>query len=84
MYNMAKEFVDNSTKEVYTMEELVNCVASKLVGIAHHCGEIDCEQALKDETGIQSRVILPGECKVENCIRCGKKAKYRAYFAKQY
>ena len=84
MYNMAKEFVDHSTENVNSMSELVKCVANKKVGVAYHCGDIDCEQSIKDETGIQSRVIIKGECKDKNCIRCGKKAKYRAYFAKQY
>ena len=84
MYNISKEYVDKSTRSVNTVQELVDCVAEKHVGIASHCGDIDCEQALKDETGIRSRVILPGKCNDEKCIRCGKKAKYRAYFAKQY
>ncbi|MGN1212752.1 MAG: proline--tRNA ligase [Christensenellales bacterium] len=84
MLAIAKDFVEHSTKNVETMEELVDCVANKKVAVAYHCGDIDCEQAIKDETGIQSRVIIEGECKDKNCIRCGKKAKYRAYFAKQY
>lgn len=84
MLAIAKDFVEHSTKDVATMKELVDCVANKKVAVAYHCGDIDCEQAIKDETGIQSRVIIDGECKDEKCIRCGKKAKYRAYFAKQY
>jgi prolyl-tRNA synthetase len=66
------------------MEEMVECINNKLVAMAYHCGDKDCEQSIKDETGIQSRVIICDACNDEKCIKCGKKAKYKAYFAKQY
>ena len=84
MLQTAKQFVDNNTRDVNTMQELVDCVANKFVAKAYHCGCKDCEQKIKDETGIQSRVIIE-DCKQDEvCIHCGKKAKYKAYFAKQY
>lgn len=84
LYQMALSYVKDNSKEVSSVDEMVKMVANKHVTIACHCGDIACEQALKDETGIQSRVIIEDCHNDEKCIRCGKKAKYKAYFAKQY
>lgn len=84
LYQMALSYVKDNSKEVSSVDEMVKMVANKHVTIACHCGDIACEQALKDETGIQSRVIIEDCHNDEKCVRCGKKAKYKAYFAKQY
>lgn len=84
LYQMALSYVQDNSKEVNSVDEMVKMVANKHVTIACHCGDIACEQALKDETGIQSRVIIEDCHNDEKCVRCGKKAKYKAYFAKQY
>lgn len=86
MYNLALNNLNSCLVNVSTMEELVDIVANKKVGIGYHCGEIDCEQTMKEETGIQTRVIIEecGENDNHKCIHCGKKAKHKIYFAKQY
>jgi prolyl-tRNA synthetase len=84
LYQMALSYIKDNSKEVNSVDEMVKMVANKHVTIACHCGDIACEQALKDETGIQSRVIIEDCHNDEKCVRCGKKAKYKAYFAKQY
>ncbi len=84
MFDIAKEFVDHNTFDVETMEEMIDCVNNKKVAKAYHCGDEACETEIKNETGIQSRVIIE-ECDDEHkCIKCGKKAKHKAYFARQY
>ncbi len=84
LYQMALSYVKDNSKVVNSVDEMVKMVANRHVTIACHCGDIACEQALKDETGIQSRVIIEDCHNDEKCVRCGKKAKYKAYFAKQY
>lgn len=84
MYKMALDFVEHNSRDVNSVEEMVECIDNKHVAMAYHCGCIECEQALKDETGIQSRVIICDATNGEKCVRCGKPAKYKAYFAKQY
>lgn len=84
MYDMALSFVKDNSYEVNTIDEMVDCINNKHVSIAYHCGDIECEEALKAETGIQSRVIISEDNGDHKCIRCGKKAKHKAYFAKQY
>ena len=84
MLNQAKTYLGNCSFDVDTMEDMVKIVEDGKVAIGYHCGEIDCEQKIKDDTGIQTRVIIE-ECDDEHkCIHCGKKAKYKIYFAKQY
>ena len=86
MYQIAKEFVEHCSVDVNSMEELVKAVDNQKVAIGYHCGDEKCEQQIKDETGIQTRVII-SECDSEDehkCIHCGKKAKHKIYFAKQY
>lgn len=86
MLKIAEDFVAHCSRNVSTMQELVSVVEDKKVAIGYHCGEIDCEQQIKDETGIQTRVIIE-ECDendTHKCIHCGKKAKHKIYFAKQY
>ena len=84
LYDMANEYVKNNSIDVDTVDQMVECVNNKHVAKAYHCGELECEQKLKDETGIQSRVIICDDNEDHKCVRCGKKAKYKAYFAKQY
>ena len=84
LYKMALGYVENNSKDVNTMEEMVECINNRHVAMAYHCGDEECEASIKNETGIQSRVIIEDACHDENCIKCGKKAKHKAYFAKQY
>lgn len=84
MFNQAQQYLSNCSVDVNTMEEMVDVVEKGKVAIGYHCGDIDCEQQIKDDTGIQTRVIIE-ECSDEHkCIHCGKKAKHKIYFAKQY
>ncbi|MCI8575649.1 MAG: proline--tRNA ligase [Bacilli bacterium] len=48
------------------------------------CGEMACEEKIKDETGYKSRCILIDEKADGNCAICGKNGKHKIYFGKQY
>ncbi len=48
------------------------------------CGDIECEEKVKEETGLKSRCSDMNEEVDGVCAICGKKAKYRMYFGKQY
>lgn len=49
------------------------------------CGETECEEAIKEKTGVTTR-CAPFEQKDlgEVCVHCGKPAKKMMYFAKSY
>ncbi len=84
MYNKAKEYVENNSVYITSMEELIDVVENKKVGVAHHCGDVECENSIQEASGIKSRVIIEPATNGEKCFKCGKKAKYKAYFARQY
>ena len=48
------------------------------------CGQIDCENKIKEETGLKSRCIIDEETPDGKCVRCGKDAEYKIYFGRQY
>ena len=83
LLNIAQNFVDNITENVDTMEDLVRVVNGKKVAIGYHCGDEKCEQSIKDETGIQTRVIIEKDTN-HKCIKCGKQSAHKIYFARQY
>ena len=83
MLNKAQEFVKSSSFDAKTMEELVKIVDNKKIAVAYHCGDETCEQIIKDETGIQTRVIIEEDTN-HTCIKCGKKSAHKIYFARQY
>lgn len=86
MYNQAKQYVDHCSVEIDSMEKMITAIDNGKVAIGYHCGEIDCENDIKNTTGIATRVIIE-DCDVNDnhkCVKCDKKAKYKIYFAKQY
>lgn len=83
MLTLAEKFVSNICEDVNSMEELVKVIDAKKVGVGYHCGDEKCEQSIKDETGIQTRVIINKD-DTHKCIKCGKKSAHKIYFARQY
>lgn len=84
MYNKAKQVQDSLITKVETKEQFF--AESKLgrVLFAPFCGDPDCEDIIKSETLLGTRVVPFGEKAEHKCFWCGKaKAKY-TYFAKSY
>ena len=48
------------------------------------CGNLECENKIKDDFSMKSRCIIDDEEVTGPCVCCGKEAKYRLYFGKQY
>ena len=46
--------------------------------------ELECENKIKDEFNMKSRCLIEDEEIHTNCVVCGKKARYRLYFGRQY
>jgi prolyl-tRNA synthetase len=52
---------------------------------SYWCGDAECEQAIKEDTKATSRCIPDNQNIAEGiCIRCGKPAVEKTYFAKAY
>lgn len=49
------------------------------------CGETECEEAIKEETGASSRCMPFVQEPIDRvCVHCGKPANYMVYFGKAY
>lgn len=83
MFNMAKTNLDSAIVECDNFDEMVKYIEDKKVTLSYHCGEKECEEAIKDGTAIKTRVIKEYD-ENHSCIKCGKKSKYRVYFGRQY
>ncbi len=84
LYNRALKRRNSMLYKSSNYEEFKNLAETKPGFIeVNFCGEIDCEDQIKKETGLKSRCIIQ-PVKNEKCIRCGKQAKYKIYFGKQY
>lgn len=83
MFNMAKEKMLSQIVETNVYEELVKACDEGKIGLCYHCGDKDCEVAIKDDTAIKTRVIESYDDN-HTCLKCGKKSKYRVYFGRQY
>ena len=83
MLKMAEENFNASIVETDNYDEMVNAVNDKKVALSYHCGENECEDEIKNNTTIKTRVIH-SYCDDKKCIYCGKPSKYRVYFGKQY
>ncbi|HDP69417.1 MAG TPA: proline--tRNA ligase [Actinobacteria bacterium] len=83
LFEKARKFRDNNTREATNFEELSSMVESKQGFIkACWCGSEDCEMKIKEKTMATIRCI-PFEQKNGKCVMCGKNGPM-VYFAKSY
>ena len=87
MYNKALERRNKMTYNALNKEEFENYVKKPGFTYANWCGNQECELKIKEEYGIKTRCI-PFENNEpdgdKKCVCCGKDAKTKIYFAKQY
>ena len=85
LYNRAKVRRDSMIYEANNWEEFSDIALHKKGFIkANWCGSIECETKIKDEFSMKSRCLIEDEKINTKCVVCGKEAKYRLYFGKQY
>ncbi len=83
LFDTAKIRMDERTVEIDNYDDFLKAVGERKFILAPHCGEVDCEEKIKEETtGATTRVIKSRSDR--ECIKCGKPAKYLIYFAKNY
>ncbi|PGZ57042.1 proline--tRNA ligase [Bacillus cereus] len=86
LFNKAKVFRDENTYSVTNFEEMKRLADEKQGFIkAMWCGELACEEKLKEEVGVSSRCMpFEQEQLADECICCGKEAKQMVYWGKAY
>ena len=87
LYERALNNLSEKTSVATTKEEFLD-VAENRPGFikAMWCGDVECEEALKEETGgVKSRCIPFVEEKLGDvCVCCGKPAKHMVVWGRQY
>ncbi len=86
LFEKAKELRSDRTSIAVTFDKFKTVLTEKPGFIkAMWCGDISCEEKIKEETGATSRCIPFEQEKLsDTCIYCGKEAKNMVYWAKAY
>ncbi|MBI2654768.1 proline--tRNA ligase, partial [Candidatus Woesearchaeota archaeon] len=86
LYKKAKDFLMSSIVEVHDFNDLVNAIKNKKMPKAIFCGEVECEDNIKNKTEGATCRVIPFEQKPAkgHCIQCGKEAQSWAFFGKGY
>lgn len=86
MLERARKHRDQHTYTAASMEELLDIAEHKSGFIkAMWCGDVACEEALKEKAGVTSRCMPFAQEEVaKTCVCCGKPAKTLVYWGKAY
>lgn len=85
LYNRALERRNSMLYTANTYDEFKEIASTKPGFIKiNWCGDVSCEDKIKEETGLKSRCIIEEEPSDGNCICCGNPGKHKIYFGKQY
>ncbi len=87
MYQKAIENRERKTYTCHSLDEINECINANGDGFvkAMWCGDEECEDKVKEVTGVCSRCIpFEGEAVDTKCVCCGKEAKHLLYWGKAY
>ena len=89
MFARAKDFLYSHISSASTWDEFVDCAENKPGFIkAPWCGDVECENKIKEELAVTSRCIPFGEegqaHDGDTCVCCGRKATKMVYWGKAY
>ena len=85
MYDRALKRRDSMIYTANNYEEMMKIANTKNGFIkVNWCGNMECEDKIKEDMGIKSRCLIDDEEVDGPCVCCGKKATTKIYFGKQY
>ena len=85
LYQRALDHRDEMTTVAKDMDEFKEKIEKGGFIKAMWCGDVSCEESIKEETTATSRCIPFEEEKVaDTCVCCGKEAKELVYWARAY
>ena len=87
IYNKALENRENKTYACTTLDEITAALNEKGDGFikAMWCGNEECEDKVKEITGVGSRCMPLNQEKIsDKCVCCGGEAKHLVYWGKAY
>ena len=87
LFDKAKEQLDSSITQTEDWNEFLKLIEERKIVKTYFCGDVDCENQIKEETvGATSRCI-PMDAEEPNnkkCVHCKKTAKLELFFSKNY
>jgi len=86
LFNKAKKFLDSNVVEAKNWNDFLKQIKNKKLVKAFFCGNIKCEEDIKDKTnGVTSRLIPFEQPKnIGKCVHCNKEGKFLVIFGKAY
>ena len=86
LFEKAKNFLNSNTTEASNWNDFVKQIKNRKLVKASFCGNVECEDLIKDKTGGATSRLIPLEQpkNIGNCVHCGKEGKFLVYFAKAY
>jgi len=85
MYQKALKNLADNIHEAHSLEELGEVVNKGGYAKVMWCGDVECENKVKEMFNATSRCIPFAQIKIDDkCAICGKEAKYLILFAKAY
>jgi prolyl-tRNA synthetase len=81
----AEEFLSANTVEAESWATFKSAIADKKLVFSYFCENEGCEDEIKEETTATSRCIpFNKDFRPGKCVKCGKEAGRKVYFAKAY
>ncbi|MBI1934983.1 proline--tRNA ligase [Candidatus Woesearchaeota archaeon] len=86
LFKKSKEHLAGSIVEAHTFNDFLSIIKNKKMPKALFCGEVECEDNIKDKSEGATCRCIPFEQKPAKgkCVQCGKEAKFWAVFGKGY
>jgi prolyl-tRNA synthetase len=86
LFARAKKFLDDSIVETYDWDAFMSCIKARKLVKTSFCGDVECEDWIKDKTGGAGSRLIPLKSKKPGkpCVHCCKEGKHIAYFSKSY
>ncbi len=86
LFDKSKEFLNSNTIDVNNWKEFLKYIKEKKLIKAAWCGNVKCEDNIKDKTDGVKIISIPFDQpkNIKECIYCNNKGKYLAYFCKSY
>ena len=88
LFEKAKKLLNGALVEADNMASVKGAISGKKIALVPLCGDTECEDMLKSETGGAKVLNIPEKQPAKlgksKCIVCGKKAQYFGRVAKSY
>jgi prolyl-tRNA synthetase len=86
LFNKAKKFLNSSIVEAKNWNEFVKQIKNKKLVKVFFCGNVKCEDEIKEKTDGATSRLIPFEQpkKLGKCVHCSKEGKFLIIFGKAY